>query len=1462
MIDITNIKKNITWRYIALVVFSLIVYLILAMMSGRVLSADVQLPTLWFPAGFTLALVLLGGYRYLVVTVIGVIIISSLRGQPITLALFIAVSNTITIWGSVYLLLFVFKIDKRLQQVRDFIILIMVGGFGTMFIGTIFAIVTLMVTTSYTPMQLVKQFIVLWLGSSIATAIITPFILSWYNDRTYPSSRRQVYEMIGLLVFTHIVGWLAFSNVLQVQSAHHTIYLIAPSYIWVIIRFKLREVTLINVIFVGFVFWNTYSPEGLIYSLPISDQLIFTYSTIGIGSSLAIILKILIDERNAIELVLRKEHDDMTQVLDTLGQGVSVLNKEGLYEYVNPAFAKSIGYDYEEIIGTDPYRFIADSFKPELEEIVKLRQQGLASTYQITLKHKSGEDVQIMTTGVPRIINGEYHGSISVTTDIRPILEAQEAQRKSEAQYRQLFENVDVGMFRYTIDGELYAVNRRLATLVGYTSSQDLLDDVNNKVRQFYVMPDRRKQFYKLLEENGHIADYESEIYRFDGDGTIWISESAYAIYDNNDEVLYYEGTIIDITSRKLAEQDLKRSEEQFRQIFENSQIGMYRTTPDGKTLLVNPYMANLHGYDTPDMMLSDYSEDTPARYVNPLRRSEFAEILDREGQVTDFESAVYRSDIDDIIWISESAYAIRDEENNIIYYEGVLIDITRQKRYEQEVQRSEAFFRAIFEHSADSVIVVDTTSHIIMANRAHQQLVGYSADELKTMTVVNYVHPDDVAREEALFQNSLKNKEDSYHLKLRYICKDGTLRWIDASVGLVWDKDGQYQYAVGISRDITDARKTQLAIENSEKQFRAVFENARIPITITRDDRTIDMINPAFCEMLGYTPEELVQRKFDDISYPEDNIQNIELFQQLIHYQIDSFTLTKRYIHRDRSIIWANVSVSRFDGHVSDDSDNRIYTIAVAENITERKLAEERLLAEVRLNEQLIDALPGVFYLFNKSGRFLRWNKILEQVSGLTADDIQLIKPIDLLPLDNQEEFRQAITEVYEIGYTVIETSILHLDGHIIPYLMNGYLIRVEEEDCVLAIGIDISHLKATELALRESEERHRSLFENSLVGMFRTTLDGRFLSANPALIQMLGYDTAEELYKLNISTDLYADFNEREQHMKRVQVIDDIINEHTPRLKKKDGGIIITSVRVKTIRNTAGDIIYFEGSMIDITEKYHYDEAIKQLNVDLSQRIDEATQELRDKNKQLMELDRLRAKFIADMSHEMRTPLAVLNTRIYLLQHRKSADDLDRHIKGLQIQLERLEEFVENAFSLSLIDMSRQNIQFNPISLNDIVENVITALAPRAEVSGLTLSYEPDLTLPSIIGVEGHLSQVATNLVGNAIKYTKAGYVHVTTGMDNLTKHVYLRVEDSGMGIAPEDMQYLFSRFYRGERAGQSTIPGTGLGLSIVREIVDMHGGHIDIESTINEGTIFTVWLLLEPDNYQELNDATEGE
>jgi signal transduction histidine kinase len=245
-----------------------------------------------------------------------------------------------------------------------------------------------------------------------------------------------------------------------------------------------------------------------------------------------------------------------------------------------------------------------------------------------------------------------------------------------------------------------------------------------------------------------------------------------------------------------------------------------------------------------------------------------------------------------------------------------------------------------------------------------------------------------------------------------------------------------------------------------------------------------------------------------------------------------------------------------------------------------------------------------------------------------------------------------------------------------------------------------------------------------------------------------------------------------------------------------------------------------------------------------ELEQRVAERTRELAEANVRLQDLERLKSKLITDISHELRTPLT--NVRLYSqLLERGKPEKHAEYLEVLQAQTDRLVRLVEDILHFSQLELDK--IEFAPADLNEVTEQVITNCQSRAAAAGLELIFEPDTALPSVRALPRRLSRLIRELVENAIIYTSEGHVRVTTYLCPEDDQACLEVHDTGSGVAPDDLPHVFEQFYRGRGVGSSNIPGAGLGLAVAKEIVDMHGGKIEVESQIDKGSTFRVWLPL---------------
>jgi|GEM_PF-767131 len=273
-----------------------------------------------------------------------------------------------------------------------------------------------------------------------------------------------------------------------------------------------------------------------------------------------------------------------------------------------------------------------------------------------------------------------------------------------------------------------------------------------------------------------------------------------------------------------------------------------------------------------------------------------------------------------------------------------------------------------------------------------------------------------------------------------------------------------------------------------------------------------------------------------------------------------------------------------------------------VSRDILDKEIEEHRktgdaFLAEKNFSESILDSMPGVFYCYNDQLQFKRWNKNFERVSGYSAGELSKISPLDLFAGEGRQLVEERIKEVFAKGELSAETDFISKDGRKTPYFFTGIKVRLDNTDHLVGVGIDISHPKQAEEALKESEQKYRSIFENAVEGIFQSDPDGRITSANPALVITHGYDSEEELIKAlsDIRTPLYVNPELRKKYLGLLHS-QGIIENFEAEFYRKDGRKIQVCMNVRATRDSVGNILHFVGTMENITPRKLAEEELKQ--------------------------------------------------------------------------------------------------------------------------------------------------------------------------------------------------------------------------------------------------------------------------
>lgn len=266
--------------------------------------------------------------------------------------------------------------------------------------------------------------------------------------------------------------------------------------------------------------------------------------------------------------------------------------------------------------------------------------------------------------------------------------------------------------------------------------------------------------------------------------------------------------------------------------------------------------------------------------------------------------------------------------------------------------------------------------------------------------------------------------------------------------------------------------------LEESEIRFRHIFEQAKIGIVLVTSERCLITVNPHFCEITGYSKEELLGIDFHKITHHDDRESDLENLSRLLSDEIQSFTTMKRYLHKNGALVLANTTASL----IRSTSGEPEYMIGIIEDITEQKRIEEELANERIFTETALNSQVDTFFVFSiKNGQPIRWNTAFNKINGFGTAEIMQMVPFDFYPQEEHARIENSTKEVIETGHTTLELSFICKDGRIIPYEYIGTLLRDSEGKplYICSIGRDISERKKAEKRIRESLQEKEVLLQ-----------------------------------------------------------------------------------------------------------------------------------------------------------------------------------------------------------------------------------------------------------------------------------------------------------------------------------------------------------------------------------------------
>jgi PAS domain S-box-containing protein len=1002
-----------------------------------------------------------------------------------------------------------------------------------------------------------------------------------------------------------------------------------------------------------------------------------------------------------------------------------------------------------------------------------------------------------------------------VNQDITERKRAEDSIKESENKFNNVFKYSPVAISITTVSsGKIIDVNKTFLKNTGY-SRDELIGKTIFELNLYGYLPERDK-LLTIIKNKGYLNNYEINFRKKSGEVLNCLLSFVTILLGGELCIL---SNIIDITERKKVEKALFEAEERFRTAFENTVIGLYRTTPDGQIILANPSLINMLGYSSFSELVNRNLEESGFNPDYP--RSAFKEQIEKEDKVVGSESRWIKSD-GSVIYIRESARAVRDEKGNIIFYEGSVEDITERKQAEESLRESEVRFQLVARATGNVIYDWDMVTGEGWLSESYRKLFGYDETKVKFDLWKKNIHPEDREKILSYTDSIIFGSGETWTCDYRFRRADGSYAYIIDCGYILRDEKGKPIRIIGTMMDFTDRKKVEEALKESDERFKQVTESSGVLVWEVNVEGLYTYVSSMEESILGYEPKDVIGKKHFYEFFPPDKeaeltkaafetFSNKETFRNFINPNI----------HKDGHLVILETSGTP----MLDKKGNLIGYRGTDRDITNRKITEDALQESEEKYRILIQTMNDGVIQSDKNDVIQFVNKSTCDMFGYKQEELIGKIVFDIIIYEPDREIIMEKNRLRLLGHTGrYEIRGKKKSGEIIWLSINGSPITDKEGNVTGSVGIlsDITERKYAEEELRKLSRA----VEQSPASIIITDLKGNIEYVNPKFIEITGYRLEETIGR---NPRMLKSGETPSEEYKKLW---DIINSGEKwrgefHNKKKNGELFWESASISPIRSTDGKITHFLAVKEDITEK-------KQKEIELMEAKEKAE-----------EMNKLKSNFLANMSHELRTPMVGIMGFSEILSNEIQDNELKNMAESINVSGKRLLDTLNSILNLSRIEANKKDFKLEMVNISKVLNEFVILYRAAALQKGLYLKFNSkvgevfcDLDIKMF-------HSILDNLLNNAIKFTLKGGVEVVVDRMLINENDYciIKIIDTGIGIESNNTKLIFEEFRQVSEGLSRSFEGTGLGLSITKKFVELMYGIITVESNLGKGSTFSV-------------------